>query len=103
VLERNRGPSREVGELDSRGSHYYLALYWAQALAEQTGDGELQARFAGVARQLAANEARILAELNAAQGHAQDTGGYYLPDEALAAKAMRPSATLNAIVDAIGA
>ena len=88
-------------ELDNRGSHYYLALYWAEALAEQTRDTALQARFAKVARQLADNETKIIEELNAAQGQPVDIGGYYHPDEALCAQAMRPSATLNRIVDAI--
>jgi isocitrate dehydrogenase len=100
-LEHRKSPSRKVHELDNRGSHYYLALYWAEALAEQTRDTALQARFAKVARQLADNEAKIIEELNAAQGHPVDIGGYYHPDEALCAKAMRPSATLNKIVDAI--
>ena len=100
-LENRRGPSRLVNELDTRGSHFYLALYWAEALAKQTQDPELQARFAEAARQLAANEDRIVQELNDAQGQPVDIGGYYLPNDELAAKAMRPSATLNAIVDAI--
>jgi isocitrate dehydrogenase len=100
-LEQRKSPSRKVHELDNRGSHFYLALYWAEALAEQTKDRDLQARFAKVARQLADNEAKIIEELNAAQGHAVDIGGYYHPDEALCAKAMRPSATFNKIVDAI--
>jgi isocitrate dehydrogenase len=100
-LENGKSPSRKVHELDNRGSHYYIALYWAEALAEQSRDADLQARFARVARQLADNEARIIEELNAVQGHPVDIGGYYHPDEALCAKAMRPSATLNKIVDAI--
>ena len=100
-LEHRKSPSRKVHELDNRGSHYYLALYWAEALAEQSKDTALQARFAKVARQLADNEAKIIEELNAAQGHSVDIGGYYHPDEALCARAMRPSLTLNKIVDAI--
>jgi isocitrate dehydrogenase len=100
-LENRKAPSRVVNELDNRGSHYYLALYWAEALAEQTKDPELQARFAKVAQQLADNEDKIIEELNAAQGQPVDIGGYYHPDAELSAKAMRPSATLNAIVDAI--
>ena len=100
-LEHRRAPSRRVNELDTRGSHFYLALYWAQMLARQTGDPELQARFAGVARQLADNEDRIVQELADAQGQPVDIGGYYRPDFQMAASAMRPSATLNAIVDAI--
>jgi isocitrate dehydrogenase len=100
-LDSDKSPSRTVGELDTRGSHFYLALYWAQALAAQTEDAELQARFATVARALQDNEAKIVAELNAAQGKPVDLGGYYRPDPVLASKAMRPSPTFNAIVDAI--
>ena len=100
-LEHRRAPSRRVNELDTRGSHFYLALYWAQMLARQTGDPELQARFTEVARQLADNADRIVQELADAQGHPVDIGGYYRPDFQMAASAMRPSATLNAIVDAI--
>jgi len=100
-LDSNKSPSRKVGELDNRGSHFYLALYWAEALAEQTEDADIQARFAEVARKLGDNEAKIIEELNAAQGKPVDIGGYYLPDREKALKAMRPSATFNAIVDAI--
>jgi isocitrate dehydrogenase len=100
-LDSDKSPGRKVGELDTRGSHFYLALYWAQALAAQSEDRELQARFAKVARQLGDNEAKIVAELNAAQGRPVDLGGYYRPNAALTAKAMRPSTTFNAIVDAI--
>ena len=100
-LEKDRAPSRRVRELDTRGSHFYLALYWAEALAKQTQDRQLRARFTTVAQKLAANADRIVQELNHAQGHRMDLGGYYLPDDDLAAKAMRPSATLNAIIDAI--
>ena len=100
-MEKRRAPSRRVNELDTRGSHFYLALYWAEGLAKQTKDPELQARFTGVAQQLAANEERIVQELNGAQGQPMDIGGYYIPNDEMAAKAMRPSATLNAIVDAI--
>jgi isocitrate dehydrogenase len=100
-LDSDKSPSRKVGELDTRGSHFYLALYWAQALAAQTQDRELQARFTRVAQQLAENETKIVAELNAAQGRPVDLGGYYRPDQAMASKAMRPSPTFNAIVDAI--
>jgi isocitrate dehydrogenase len=100
-MEQNRAPSRRVNELDTRGSHFYLALYWAQGLANQTQDPELQTRFKAVAQQLADNEETIVQELNDAQGQPADIGGYYLPDDEMAAKAMRPSATLNAIVDAI--
>jgi isocitrate dehydrogenase len=100
-LDSDKSPSRKVGELDTRGSHFYLALYWAQALAAQTQDAELQARFAKVATRLAENEATIIAELNAAQGRPVEIGGYFRPNPAQTAKAMRPSPTLNAIVDAI--
>ena len=100
-LEYRRAPSRRVNELDTRGSHFYLALYWAQMLARQTQDPELQARFAEVARQLGDNEDQIVRELEDAQGEAVDIGGYYRPDAGMAARAMRPSATLNAIIDAI--
>ena len=100
-MEQRRAPSRRVNELDTRGSHFYLALYWAEALAEQTKDAELQARFEEVAQKLAANEDDILQELVDAQGQPVDIGGYYIPNNEMAAKAMRPSATLNAIVDAL--
>ena len=100
-LEHQRAPSRRVNELDTRGSHFYLALYWAQALADQTQDPELQARFTEVAQKLAANEDKIVQELIDAQGQPVEMGGYYHPNEEMTAKAMRPSATLNAIVDGI--
>jgi isocitrate dehydrogenase len=100
-LDSDKSPSRKVGELDTRGSHFYLAMYWAEALATQTQDKELQARFAKVARELAANETKILAELKAAQGRPVELGGYFRPNPELASKAMRPSPTLNAIVDAV--
>ncbi|MCA9575852.1 MAG: NADP-dependent isocitrate dehydrogenase, partial [Myxococcales bacterium] len=100
-LSSNKEPSRKVNELDNRGSHFYLALYWAEALAAQDDDAELKARFAPVAKALADNEATIVAELNGAQGSPVDIGGYYAPTPALAAKAMRPSGTLNAIIDAV--
>ncbi len=100
-LEHQRAPSRRVNELDTRGSHFYLALYWAQALADQTQDPELQARFTDVAQKLAANEDKIVQELIDAQGQPVEMGGYYHPNEEMTAKAMRPSATLNAIVDGI--
>ena len=100
-MEQRRAPSRRVNELDTRGSHFYLALYWAEALAKQTRDTELAARFTEVARQMAANEEKIVQELNDAQGQPVDIGGYYHPNDEMAAKAMRPSATLNAIVDSI--
>jgi isocitrate dehydrogenase len=100
-LESNKSPARKVGEIDNRGSHFYLALYWAQALALQTQDMSLQGRFVKIAKELEQNEAKISGELLAAQGKPVDVGGYYHPDDAKASKAMRPSHTLNAIVDAI--
>ncbi len=100
-LESNKSPARKVGEIDNRGSHFYLAMYWAQALAEQTDDKDLQARFAKVAKQLTENEAKIAAELIGAQGKPVELGGYYRPSDDKTSKAMRPSPTLNAIVDAI--
>jgi isocitrate dehydrogenase len=95
-LEENKSPSRKSGELDNRGSHFYLALYWARELAGQREDAELAAAIAPVAEALAAGEQQILAELNGVQGSPVDIGGYYQPDPAKAADAMRPSATLNA-------
>ena len=100
-LEENRSPSRKLGSIDNRGSHFYLALYWAQALAAQDDDAELKARFAKVAEDLAGAEDTINAELIAAQGQPVDLGGYFLPDPDKVAAAMRPSATLNAIVDSL--
>ena len=100
-LDNNKSPARKVGQIDNRGSHFYLAMYWAEALAAQPKDRELQARFAGVARQLAANEAKINEELIGAQGKPVDMGGYYRPDPVKTAAAMRPSPTLNAIIDAL--
>jgi len=100
-LESNKSPARKVGEIDNRGSHFYLALYWAQALAQQTQDKSLATRFTKIAKDLADNEAKISSELLGAQGKPVDVGGYYHPDDAKASKAMRPSSTLNAIVDAI--
>ena len=100
-LDNNKSPSRKVGEIDNRGSHFYLALYWAEALAAQGKDAELKARFAAVARAMSENEAKISAELIAVQGRPVDIGGYYRPDAAKATAAMRPSATFNAIVDSM--
>ena len=97
-LLNDKSPARKLGSIDNRGSHFYLALYWAQELAAQTDDAELQAKFAPLAETLTANEAKIVAELNDAQGPAQEVGGYYLPTAELASKAMRPSATLNAAI-----
>ncbi|MGE5516041.1 MAG: NADP-dependent isocitrate dehydrogenase [Bacteroidota bacterium] len=101
ILENNRSPARKVGQLDNRGSHFYLALYWAEALAAQDKDKDLKARFAPLAKALAENEDKINAELIAAQGKPVDMGGYYLPDFDKTARAMRPSATLNAALAAI--
>jgi isocitrate dehydrogenase len=101
-LDSNKSPSRKVGELDNRGSHFYLALYWAQALAEQSEDAELQREFGDVAKFLADNEVRIVDELNAVQGNVVEIGGYYHPSSELAGKAMRPSATLNDALAKLG-
>ena len=101
LLEENKSPSRKVNEIDNRGSHYYLALYWAQALANQDENPALKEYFAKVADELAANESKINEELIDAQGAAVDIGGYYQPNEQLASYAMRASASLNAIIDAI--
>jgi len=100
-LDNNKNPARKVGQIDNRGSHFYLAMYWAEALAAQTKDADLATRFAKVAQQLKDNEAKINEELIGAQGKPQDIGGYYMPDPVKTEKAMRPSATLNAIINAI--
>ena len=100
-LENARYPSRKVNEIDNRGSTFYLTLYWAEALARQDKDSGLKDKFAGIARELAANEKTIAAELLAAQGEPVSLGGYYCPDDSICDKAMRPSATLNRIIDAI--
>ncbi len=101
ILENNKSPARKVGEIDNRGSHFYLALYWAQALAAQTRDLDIQARFKTLAKLLSDNEAKINAELIAAQGKHVDMGGYYHPDFEKTSKAMRPSSTLNAALASI--
>ncbi|MBU3664941.1 MAG: NADP-dependent isocitrate dehydrogenase [Chthoniobacterales bacterium] len=100
-LENNKSPGRKLGTLDNRGSHFYLALYWAQALAAQNEDSGLKKIFAPVAEELAANEDKIVAELASVQGKAADIGGYYRPDDAKASAAMRPSKTFNRILAAI--
>ena len=100
-LLNDKVPSRKAGEIDNRGTHFYVAMYWAQALAAQTDDAKLAGHFGPIAEKLAGNEAKILEELNSVQGPAIDIGGYYLPNVKQAAAAMRPSATLNAIIDAI--
>ena len=101
LLLNDKSPKRKAGELDNRGSHFYIALYWAQALAAQDKDAELKAVFAPVAEKLAAQEAVILAELSAGAGKPADIGGYYAPDAEKTAQAMRPSAALNAVIDAL--
>lgn len=100
-LDNNKSPSRKVGNIDNRGSHFYLALYWAQALAAQTEDAALQAQFSTLAKTLTENEATIVAELNAVQGKPVDIGGYYSANPELVSQAMRPSATLNAAIAAL--
>jgi isocitrate dehydrogenase len=100
-LSENKSPSRKVNELDNRGSSFYLAMYWAQAVAEQADNAELAEKFSPVATALAEYEGAILDELNGAQGEAVDVGGYYNPNDDMAGKAMRPSATLNGIIDSI--
>ncbi len=100
-LDNDKSPSRKAGELDNRGSHFYLALYWAEALAAQSKDADLQAAFSGVAKELAANEAKIVDELNSVQGKPVEIEGYYMPNSELTYAAMRPSATLNSILDSI--
>lgn len=98
LLTENKSPLRKVGQLDNRGSHFYLALYWAQALAEQTQDAELELKFTGLAHALATSEDKILAEIDATQGKPADLGGYFQPDDQKAAAAMRPSPTFNAAI-----
>jgi isocitrate dehydrogenase len=98
-LENDKSPARKVGEIDNRGSHFYLALYWAQALAAQTEDRELAAKFSKLSLELSSNEAKIAKELIDAQGHPVDLGGYYHPDDQKASTVMRPSATLNRAID----
>lgn len=100
-LDNNKSPARRVGGIDNRGSHFYLAKYWAEALAEQSMDQEMKGRFAAVSKKLSENETKINSELMAAQGKAVDMGGYYWPDFEKTARAMRPSPTLNAIIDAM--
>jgi isocitrate dehydrogenase len=100
-LLNNKSPSRKVGELDNRGSHFYLTLYWAQALANQNQNSELQKEFSKIAQELAKNESRILEELKKVQGDSVDMGGYYLPDFEKTSNSMRPSPTFNAIIDSI--
>jgi isocitrate dehydrogenase len=101
LLEHNRSPLRRVGELDNRGSHFYLTLYWARELAAQTEDAELAKRFAPLAERLEADEEKIVSELSEVQGSAVDLGGYYHPDSKKAATAMRPSPTFNAALETL--
>ncbi|MDP6884380.1 MAG: NADP-dependent isocitrate dehydrogenase, partial [Rhodospirillales bacterium] len=98
VLENNKSPSRKVGEIDNRGSHFYLALYWAQALAAQDQDDDLKRHFGPIAQELESNEAKIIEEIDAVQGTAVDLGGYYHPDPQKVSAAMRSSPTLNAVI-----
>ena len=97
-LDNDKSPARKIGEIDNRGSHFYLAMYWAQALAEQNTDSELKTHFTDIAQKLTENETQIVNELNGAQGKPQNIGGYYKPDEELTSSAMRPSVTLNSIL-----
>ena len=99
LLIEDKSPTRRLGGIDNRGSHYYLALYWAQALAAQEEDASLKEHFAPIAEKLAGDEETILKELLSVQGSQADAGGYYLPDDAKASVAMRPSATFNGIID----
>ncbi|MBT9498007.1 MAG: NADP-dependent isocitrate dehydrogenase, partial [Zoogloea sp.] len=100
LLDNNKSPSPRTGELDNRGSQFYLSMYWAQELAAQTDDAELQAQFAPLAKALTENEQKIVDELKAVQGQPGDIGGYYLADSEKCKAVMRPSATLNAILKA---
>jgi isocitrate dehydrogenase len=100
-LENAKSPSRKVNELDNRGSTFYLTMYWAEALANQDKDSELKARFTPIAEKLKNNEEKISQELLNAQGSPMDTGGYYMPDDEKTEKVMRPSALLNAVIDAM--
>jgi isocitrate dehydrogenase len=100
-LNENRSPARRVGQIDNRGSHFYLALYWAEELAKQTDDAEIAADFADLATRMRAEEDTITEELLAVQGSPADIGGYYRPDPAKAAAVMRPSATFNAALDSL--
>jgi isocitrate dehydrogenase len=103
LLDNRKSPSPRTGELDNRGSQFYLSMYWAQELAAQTEDAELAAKFAPLAERLTADEARIVEELNSVQGKPADIGGYYKPDMAKTSAVMRPSATFNAALDSLGA
>ena len=101
LLQENKSPTRRLGGIDNRGSQYYLASFWAEALAQQNEDAELKTQFSPISVQLSTAEDAVVAELNGVQGSAVDVGGYFQPDEAKATAAMRPSSTFNAIIDAI--
>ena len=101
MLENNKGPSRKVNELDNRGSHFYLAMYWAQELASQTKNLELKEQFSAIAKELFKNEATIVNELNSTQGSSIDMKGYYKPMTEIVKNAMRPSNTFNSIINSI--
>ena len=98
-LEKNKSPSRRVNEIDNRGSHYYLGLFWARELSKQTDNPELAKQFKALEKQLMENKRRIIAELDVAQGNPVDIGGYYFPDPVMAERAMRPSPILNEILE----
>jgi len=100
-LLNDKSPARKVGQIDNRGSHFYLAMYWADELAKQNDDADLKAEFASISKSLSENEKRVVSELNAAQGDPVDFGGYFLPNDEKSSKAMRPSTTLNSIIDNI--
>ena len=100
LLNNGKSPLRKAGQLDNRGSHAYLALYWAEELAKQTDNAELAAEFGPIYDKMAANIDKIIAEIDESQSKPQDIGGYYFPDEEKTSKAMRPSSTLNSILDA---
>ena len=99
LLENKKGPSRKCGEIDNRGSHFYLAMYWAKELANQSTDTELQSQFKSIAKELYENENAIISELNTIQGKENDIEGYYLPNEELASKTMRPCSKFNSILE----
>ena len=101
LLKNGKSPMRKVGQLDNRGSHYYLAMYWANELAKQTTDTEMKTAFESIASELKNNETAILSELNNAQGNSEDIKGYYHPNDAIVFERMRPSKTLNTIIDNI--
>jgi isocitrate dehydrogenase len=100
-LKNDKSPARKVGQIDNRGSHFYLAMYWAEALANQSKDSELKSKFSPIAAELIANESKINSELIGAQGKSQNIGGYYQPNPTLTSQAMRPSATFNSILNTI--